>query len=231
MLQEKNKNLILAADDFGKSEKANRNILALAKSGKLDRVSVMVDGNFAPGEIEALAKTGVAFDIHFELDWQKKRREILRDNTFKQGIIFLKNYFCSGQRKTIEKKWRSQIEKFREIIGRFPDGANSHEYVHLFPSYFKIVLKLSDEFGISRVRFGKCGFMGRKTLAYLILNFLRFMDDRVFRKSGLDSSDYFVSLDWISDFDKFLKNTSEGKMEIACHPERKDEFEIIDKYF
>jgi len=65
----------------------------------------------------------------------------------------------------------------------------------------------------------------------LILNFLRFMDDRVFRKSGLDSSDYFVSLDWISDFDKFLKNTSEGKMEIACHPERKDEFEIIDKYF
>jgi hypothetical protein len=40
-----------------------------------------------------------------------------------------------------------------------------------------------------------------------------------------------ISLDWIKDFPKFLASLPTGKTEIVCHPERKEEFELIKKYF
>jgi len=231
MFQEKRKNLILTADDFGKSELANLSILKLAKLGKLDRVSVMSDGKFAPGEIEELAKKGVKLDIHLELDWQKKRRGKLKDNTARQGIVFLMNHFRASQRKKIREDWKKQIEKFHELVGRYPDGINSHEYVHFFPPYFKIAIDLEHQFKIPFIRFGKKGFRGKRNLAHLVLNNLRRWDKKYFSGSKLNSSDHFVSLDWIVNFDKFFKHVPEGKTEIACHPEREEEFELIDKYF
>ncbi|MFA6193676.1 MAG: ChbG/HpnK family deacetylase [Parcubacteria group bacterium] len=231
MFQEKRKNLILTADDFGKNELANRSILKLSKSGKLDRVSVMSDGYFAPGEIEELKNTGVKLDIHLELGWQKKRRGKIKDNTVRQGIVFLVNHFRAGQGKKIQKNWKNQIEKFCEIVGRNPDGINSHEYVHLFPSYFKIAISLAKQFEIPFIRFGKNGFRGKINLAHLVLNNLRRWDKKYFLASALDSSGYFLSLDWIEDFEKFFKYVPDGKTEIACHPEREEEFEMIEKYF
>jgi len=231
MFHDKHKNLIITADDFGKSELANLSILKLAKLGKIDRVSVMTDGIFAPGEIEELAATGVKLDIHFELAWQKKRRSKVKDNTARQGIVFLANHFRASQRKKIFEDWKKQIENFREIIGRNPDGINSHEYVHLFPPYFRIALGLATEFNIPYIRFGARGFRGKRNLAHLVLNNLRCWDKKYFLASKLESSDFFASLDWIEDINKFQKNIPEGKTEIACHPEREDEFEIIEKYF
>jgi chitin disaccharide deacetylase len=231
MLHEKRKNLIVTADDFGKSELANRSILKLAKLGKLDRVSIMSDGNFAVGEIEELLATGVKLDIHFELGWQKKRRGKMRDNTARQGIVFLVNYFRAGQGKKIQEEWKKQIEKFHETVGRSPDGINSHEYVHLFPQYFKIAIGLSNQFKIPFVRFGKKGFRGKINLAHLVLNNLRRWNKKYFLESKLNSSDFFASFDWIENMNEFLKNIPEGKTEIACHPEREDEFELVEKYF
>ncbi len=231
MPHENRKKIILTADDFGKSELANKNILELAEAGKLDRVSVMVDGNFAPGEIEELISTGAKMDIHLELDWQKKRRGKMRDNTVKQGIVFLVNHFRASRREKICDVWQKQIEKFREFIGRYPDGVNSHEYVHFFPLYFRIAADLANRFKIPFVRFGKNGFRGKKNMAHLILNNLRRRDKKDFVASKLNSSDYFASLDWIGNIEKFLKNIPEGKTEIACHPEREEEYEKIKKYF
>lgn len=225
------KNLIITADDFGKSELANENILKLARLGKLDRVSVMADGDFAAGEVEELIATGVKLDVHFELAWQKKRRGKMKDSTLKQGIIFLVNHFRSGQRKKIRKEWENQIEKFREIFGRYPEGINSHEYIHFFPVYFKIALDFAKQFGIPNIRFAKSGFLGKRNSAHLVLNSLCRWNKNYFFDSKLDSSDFFVSLDWVSDMEKFVKNLPEGKTEIACHPEREEELEMIEKYF
>lgn len=231
MFHEKRKNLIVTADDFGKSEFANRNILQLAQQRKLDRVSVMTDGDFASGEIENLKNTGIKLDIHFELAWQQKRRGKMRDNTARQGILFLVNHFRASQRKKIREDWKKQIEKFREIVGRYPDGINSHEYVHFFPAYFKIALNLANQFDITYIRFAKLGFLGKNNMAKIVLNSLRRWNRKYFSASKLDSSDYFVSLDWIASFEEFFRHIPEEKTEVACHPERGDEYEIIEKYF
>ena len=68
-------------------------------------------------------------------------------------------------------------------------------------------------------------------MANLVLNNLRKWNKKYFLEAKLDSSDHFVSLDWIANFDKFFRHIPEGKIEIACHPEREEEFELIDKYF
>jgi predicted glycoside hydrolase/deacetylase ChbG (UPF0249 family) len=230
---EKNKreNLVITADDFGKSEKANRNILELAKAGKLDRVAVMTDGEISSEEIRDLIASGVKIDIHLELDWQKKRRELMKDHTLKQSFIFLLNYFRSGRGKNISDQWANQVEIFRNIFGRYPDGINSHEYVHFFPAYFKIALELGKKYQMKNIRLGKKGFLGKRTLAHLILNNLCLVNRKYFRNSNVNSSDFFVSLDWISNIDNFLEKMPKGKIEIAVHPEREKEFDLIGKYF
>jgi predicted glycoside hydrolase/deacetylase ChbG (UPF0249 family) len=241
MLEKKiRENIILAADDFGKSEKANRNILELAKAGKLDRVSVMADGVFLPREIEELKNVGVKLDIHFELIWQKRRRNLLGDKALRQMAVFFLNYVWGdwhvpenprSGKKSVSKEWGKQIEKFRKIFGRVPDGISSHEHTHFFPPYFGIAINLAEHFNIPLVRFGKKGFLGNGDAKQLILGVLRQVNCRNFFNSKLNSADYFSSLDWIGDVGCFLKNPLEGEVEIACHPERDGELEIIKNYF
>ena len=230
------KNLIISADDFGKGELANKNILRLAEAGKLDRVSVMIEGDFKEKEIEKILATGVKLDIHFELIWQKRRRNLLKDNTLRQGIVFLVNYLWgdwpvpehprSGT-ASVKREWKEQIEKFRKVFGRMPDGINSHEHTHYFPAYFGIVLDLAKRYNITSMRFGKKGFLGEQNSVYLILKNMRWLNKKKFFRSKISSPDYFVSLDWIKNFEKFLKNIPEGEIEISCHPERKDEYNFI----
>jgi len=240
MFHEKRKNLILTADDFGKSAKANENILKLARAGKLDRISVMVEGDLNEVEAKELLALNMKLDIHLELIWQKRRRNLLTDNTLRQGIVFLVNYVWgdwpvpenprSGA-KAVHREWKGQIEKFREIFGRLPDGISSHEHTHFFPAYFKIALKLAKHFGVPFIRFGKRGFSGEANSVKFILSAMRRLDVRKFSKSGVGSSKYFASLDWIKNINQFLKNIPEEKTEIACHPEREDEFKLIEEYF
>ncbi|KKR44230.1 MAG: hypothetical protein UX02_C0001G0127 [Candidatus Moranbacteria bacterium GW2011_GWC1_45_18] len=227
------KNLILSADDFGKSELANKNILKLAKAGKLDRISVMVDGGISQEEAMELLAVGVKVDIHFELIWQKRRRNLLKDHTLRQGIVFFANYLWgdwpvpehprSGT-ASVKREWKDQIEKFRKIFNRLPDGISSHEHVHYFPAYFSIALELADSYEIPFVRFGNKGFAGKRNSVYLILKIMRWLNKKKFFCSNVSSSDYFASLDWIENFGEFLKNIPEGQTEIACHPERMEEY-------
>jgi predicted glycoside hydrolase/deacetylase ChbG (UPF0249 family) len=240
MLQEKRKNLIITADDFGKNELANRNILKLAKAGKLDRVSVMADGVFAPGEIEELKNTGVKLDIHFELVWQKRRRNLLSDKALRQTAVFFANYIYGdwpvpenprSGKKSVEKEWKYQIENFTKMFGRTPDGISSHEHSHFFPAYFGVAVDLANHNDISFIRFGKKGFWGKGNPKKIILGILRWIDSKKFFKSKLDSADFFTSLDWAGNMNEFLKNIPDGKTEMACHPERKEELELIEKYF
>ncbi|MDI6777803.1 MAG: ChbG/HpnK family deacetylase [Patescibacteria group bacterium] len=237
MLDEKIRNkIIISADDFGKSELANRNILRLAKAGKFDRVSVMIEGDFDEKEIEEILATGVKLDIHFELVWQKRRRNLLRDNTLRQGIVFLVNYLWgdwpvpvhprSGAAE-VKREWNKQIEKFRKFFGRTPDGISSHEHTHYFPIYFRIALELAKQYDIAFIRFGKKGLLGERNSVYFILKKMRWLNKRKFFRSKLSSSDYFAVLDWIANFEEFLMDLPEGKTEIACHPERKEEYNFI----
>jgi predicted glycoside hydrolase/deacetylase ChbG (UPF0249 family) len=223
-------NIIIAADDFGISSKANRNILKLIRARKIDRVSVMVCGEISPLEISELKKSKVKLDIHLESVELKPEKRKLKDGIVRRSSNFLFKYL-SGKisAPAVEISWEKQIRKFKEIFGKFPDGINSHQHIHFWPAYFKIILKLVQKFEIPYARFGKFGLAKSKNNIYRILNQLHKKDNRI--SAVFDSSDFLVSLDWIKNIEIFLKNLPQGETEVVCHPEREEEFEIIMNYF
>lgn len=224
--------LIISADDFGLSPQANKNILYLAMLGKIARVGVMTHGKFSSEEISEILKSGVKLDIHLDIlhEFHNNRRK--RESAFLRGVEFLAKLLLGKlSSKKTATDWRFQIEKFREIFGKNPDGINSHEHVHFFPPFFKIALKLQTEYSIPYIRFGDSVFMLHNKPVAHILHWLRIINLKKFRKSGRASSGSFISLDWIKNMDKFLNNLPKGTVEIACHPEIPDDFEKIKKYF
>lgn len=226
------KKLIISADDFGISRLANKNILFLAKAGKLDRVAVMANGKFSQKEIESLKKTGVKLDLHLDLAPSIPAKRKLEAGILLRGTTFLVRHLHDRIKKDRKKiHWDRQLRKFQESFGQNPDGLNSHQHIHFFPFYFKIAAELAEENNIKFIRFGKKGISKNFHKIGHILNWLRTKDHKAFLVSNLKSSDYMISLDWLNNIPEFLEELPDGKTEIVCHPERKKEFEIIKKYF
>jgi predicted glycoside hydrolase/deacetylase ChbG (UPF0249 family) len=235
-MNDKRKNLIVSADDFGISKLADVNILRLVEEGKVDRVAVMMSPNLNESEANRLKNSGVKIDIHLHLIkddsdyWLGNRR--LKEGAAKRMVAFVFNFLTgrAGGEK-IALKWAIQIENFREIFGRSPDGIGSHEYIHFFPPYFRAVLKLAKKYEIPYVRLG-CGNYICENGVAKILNWLRKNNIVNFEKSGLETSRYMVSLDWVEDISKIFDIIpKEGMTELVCHPEREEEFEFMKKNF
>jgi predicted glycoside hydrolase/deacetylase ChbG (UPF0249 family) len=224
--------LFIAADDFGISPRANRNILYLMELGKIDRVAIMANGTIMPAEKDKLLRSGIKLDIHLdilhELDQDRKQRSgaFLRTLGFALKIL-------SGKvsRKKVQADWESQIIRFKEVFGKYPDGMNSHEHVHFFPPFFKAMLQLQEKYAIPYVRFGDSIDLRHHTIVAHMMHWMHLINRGACWKNGCVSSNSFISLDWIDDMDAFLKTPPEGTVEIACHPENAEDFVKIKKYF
>jgi chitin disaccharide deacetylase len=224
--------LFVSADDFGVSPRANRNIRYLISMGKIDRVGVMAYGKFSDKEIDEISRSGVKLDIHLDILHEFHENRGKRQSPILRGIEFLGKLFTGKlSSKKIEADWRKQIEKFKEIFGKNPDGINSHEHVHFFPPFFKVALKLETEYSIPYIRFGDSVSMLHHKLIAHILHFLRIVNKKACKRAGCVSSGSLVSLDWINNLDKFMDNLPEGTIEIACHPELAEDFSRIREYF
>jgi len=221
-------NLIISFDDFGKSREGNQKILELVRWKKADRVAVLVNGAVNEKEISELLNSEVKIDLHLDLGISNEKGDALR-----RSFLFLFYYFFFGKISAgkVEKDWEEQMQKFQILFGRNPDGLNSHQYVHFFPPYFKIILKLGEKYKISYLRFGKNGIAENVNSISGILNGLWKRNNSQFQKFSFDSSDFLVSYNWIRDFPSFLEKLTSEKTELIFHPEREKEFEAIKKYF
>lgn len=218
--------LIFSADDFGKSEKANENILRLAEMDKIQRVSIITNGKISKTEAKALLNSKTKLDVHLILPGTDYKNE--QGGVLVRSFLFIFNLVTGKiSPSKVEKSWKEQIEKFKEIFGKYPDGINSHEHVHFFPPYFKIILKLSRKYKTSYIRFASKKIVSSNNKIGWILNLLNSTNKRYFSMFHVPCSMYLVSLDWIRDFGLFLKNTPDGTIEVVCHPERGEEFEEI----
>jgi len=226
--------IIISADDFGISEISNRNILALLRLGKIDRVAVMIDGLRLPNqeEVKELLASGIKLDIHLNAIQKITEKRALSEPVVPRLLNFLWRFFTGDIRTSrMEIKWRKELNHFREIFGRNPDGISAHQHIHFFPAYFRAVLRLAQDFEISYVRFGAEGLIESESNVYKILNFLHRRDEKFFAKANVNSSDFWLSLDWIGNVSALLKTLPEGETELVCHPERENELEMVKKYF
>jgi len=224
--------LYVSADDFGISPRANRNILYLLDLGKIDRVAVMVRGSISPSEKDRLLRSGVKLDIHLdilhELDQDRKKRSGALSRSFGfMGKILIGKV----SPKNVQADWNSQILRFKEIFEKNPDGMNSHEHVHFYPPFFNIMLILQNIYSIPYIRFGDSVDTKHHTVVAHILHWLHLLNQHAWAKNGCVSSNSLISLDWIDDMDAFLEKLPKGTTEIACHPEKAEDFVKIKKYF
>jgi len=224
--------LIVSADDFGISPRSNRNILYLISLGKINRVGIMVNGEISPKEISELAHSGVKLDIHLDIPRKLGADRKKRNGVIARTVEFLKNILTGKiSTKKVASDWEQQIEKFYTLFGKYPDGINSHEHIHFFPPFFKAALLLQEKYIIPYIRFGDSIQMRHHTIIAYIIHFLRIINQKACGPDGCVSSNYLVSLDWISNIDAFLSNLPDGKTEIVCHPELAEEFVKIKEYF
>lgn len=219
-------NLIISADDFGLDSLTNERILALAKQKKIDRVAVMIDGAFLPEEIGELSKAGLKLDLH--LDIPVKIRPVIQNEVWLRLISFAW-FYISGKigKEKIRIEWKRQLEKFKSVFGRLPDGLNSHQHIHFFPPFFEIFSELASESKIEFVRFGAESIIKNRTAVSLILNCLRNQNLPIFKRSTAVSSDHLVSFDWIKNPQDFLKKIPAGKTEIIFHPKKGKEYSML----
>lgn len=231
MTQEIREKFIVTADDYGIRQTAEP-ILRLVHEGKVDRVAVLVH-YVSPDQAQTLLKTGVKIDLHLELIDILKSGDKMYDNTLKRSINFVFRY-ALGQvtKKKVERDWRIQIERFKELFGRLPDGLNSHEHLHYFPAFFKVCVRLAEEYGIPFIRFGEKGLLSHMhhSLTGKILSFFWKRTRSFFATKDKQTTDYVVSLDWFPDFDVFVNRLPEGSVELVVHPEREEDYRAILEY-
>jgi predicted glycoside hydrolase/deacetylase ChbG (UPF0249 family) len=235
MIETKGKKIVISADDFGISRTASEKILELVKAEKIDRVAVMMSENITEEQVKTLLDSGVKIDVHFHLagekinSWQNRKEEY-KEGDIKRIIIFLWAYFFSrGRIREAEAEWYFQLGGFRKIFKKDPDGVSSHEHIHFFPAYFKIMMEIASQNNIEFVRFGKNNYK-KFGLVSFILNSLRFFDYKYFKElqPKLKTTDFFVSFDWIKDYNNFFGSIPAGKVvELVFHPERPEEFKFL----
>lgn len=54
---------------------------------------------------------------------------------------------------------------------------------------------------------------------------------RLYKEAPFETSDYMVSLDWISDFGAFSRQLPEGTIELVVHLEREEDYRAMLEYF
>jgi predicted glycoside hydrolase/deacetylase ChbG (UPF0249 family) len=237
MLYKNGKTITVSADDFGISHLANEKILELIRRNKIDRVEIMVSKNLKPEQIRELLDSGIKLDIHLhlakeKLDWWQNNPRVIDSGVVKRVLSFLYNYFFGkGVPKKVGQEWERQIIDFQKIFGRIPDGVSSHEHIHFFSPYFKVLLKLCDKYKISYIRLGKLPFRISSSKVSIILNWLKERNQAKFKKYQIGTSDLMVSFDWVADFDGFLDNLPDNKVtEVVFHPELKSDFDFLDRF-
>lgn len=223
---------IVTADDYGIRQTAEP-ILRLVHEGKVDRVAVLIH-YVSQDQARTLLASGAKIDLHLELIGLLKSGDKVHESALFRGLNFFMRYYTGLLSvKTVEIEWRDQIRRFQELFGRMPDGLNSHEHLHFFPAFSRIFVALIKEHGISYARFSRQGMLLSQDFPFIgkILTFLWPRTAHLYRGQAFETSDYLVSLDWLSDFDAFSQTLPSGRVELVVHLEREEDYRTVLEYF
>lgn len=151
--------MIVNADDFGYFDEVSRGILHCAEAGVVTATGVMANGPAFEkwvGRLHALPAVSVGVHLNATLGrplTAEMRAELPspRKEFPSKGALAAMLLRGRVAVSTVIHEWRAQIEHCARA-GLKLRFLNSHEHIHVFPSLFRAVLGLANEFGISHVR-------------------------------------------------------------------------------
>ncbi len=153
--------LIINADDYGLSGEVNDAIENLITAGRLNSVSLITNSWSYEGAVRFLkARPECSVGVHlnvvegFAISSSNNVKILLNGNG---RFVDLKGLFLQWIKrpfavaKAVEAEWRAQIELLLGD-GLIPTHADSHQHIHAFPPFWRILVKLCREFDIPAVR-------------------------------------------------------------------------------
>lgn len=161
--------IIFHCDDAGATVNSTRCILQAFDNGLINSLSIVANGD-GVGEIsqrlQKLSKNKMRIAVHLNLLEGKllssnKTNLLLDDhgNLHFKFIDLVKKWLSLSKKKKnellseIEQEWRAQIEKVKTVC--YPhqiSQIDSHEYIHMLPFLFPLVVRLAEEQNIPQIR-------------------------------------------------------------------------------
>src|SRR5437870_5423361 len=132
--------LIVNADDFGMSDGINRGIVEAHECGVVTSASLMVRWDGALAAATYVAKrpqlsVGLHIDVaewrHEEGVWRPLYERIQADDV-----------------SALAKEVDAQLQRFVDLIGRYPTHIDSHQHVHLRQPLRELVLDKAGQLGV-----------------------------------------------------------------------------------
>lgn len=222
--------MIIIADDFGYSQKANGLIIRASRAKAIQGASTMVNGKASQPALEYIKANPkqIQFGLHLNLTEGKplgdaKTVRSLVDkngNFYPWPKLFARALLGLVKPDHVKRETKAQIERLQTVVKPIP-FLNSHHHIHLLPFFLKIIAPVATQYGINRIRgcrkiHWRSIFLGQKTKALAIQFFGTLTVN--YQVSILN---YFVDLDWAgadaASRAKFFKNLPDDT-ELACHP-------------
>lgn len=242
------KELIINADDLGATPGINKGIIEGYQAGIITNVSLLVN---MPGYNDAIRlihqnpKLSVGIHLNITCGLPISSPDKISTLLNEKGY-FLKWYPLVNRLllkridlNQIYLEFKAQIEKLISD-GITPIHMDTHQYMHVYPEIFKILIALSKEYNIYKIRypderfkfinsfsfsfFNKQNF--KKILLSLLLSFLlRICTPRkILIKNGILIPNNFIGIvnmnsqKTLLSFENMLQSVKEGVNEIVCHP-------------
>ncbi len=231
------KYLIINADDFGLDAGINRGIAHSCRHGIVKSVSIVAVGrkfDEAIGFLQDLP--GVGAGVHLCLVAERPALSVVlvpslvgEDGVFFPDYRYFVFRLLAGwvKLREVEAELDAQI---RMVVdkGVKPTHLDSHQYLHLIPGIFEIVMKLSVKYGIKWIRYPSLdqsypgfSFQGLSKRAWLLL-FSR-VQGKAMRERNICVPDHFFAFGTGGYLDKkmlksYICQVSEGINDVACHP-------------
>ena len=153
--------VILNADDFGRSASINAAVLQAHRHGVLTSTSLMVAGEAAEGAVALARQTPtLAVGLHLVVTTGRAAlppREIphlvncagyFPDNLLQVGLRY---YFSHTTQQELAHELATQFERFA-VTGLPLSHVDGHLHMHLHPRVFDIVLSLARQYGACGLR-------------------------------------------------------------------------------
>ena len=148
------KQLIVNADDYGRTEGVTRGIIQAHREGIVTSTTVMMN---MPNIEDALRLADDYPDLGMGVHLVFTAWRPLLPPTVVPSLVDADGYFHSqeailsnpGRIDTDELKaeLRTQIEHLR-TFGREPDHLDCHHFIHIYPSFFAVYVELAEEYGL-----------------------------------------------------------------------------------
>ncbi len=156
------KQLIVNADDFGYTRGVNQGILRCYASRESSRsTTIMANGQAFDAAVEiARAHPELGVGVHIVLVGEpavapRAKLPLLADalgqlpRTIRS--LILKSRSSSAFSREIETEMRAQIDRVR-AAGIRPTHLDTHKHTHIYPPVMKVLAKVAQDYGITRVR-------------------------------------------------------------------------------